>query len=374
MKRLIALLLGFCCIFSLLFSGCEGQEAAGSSSAVPAEVYTKYQAQFFNSFDTIIQIIGYTETEEEFQGYAAMAEEEFLRLNNLFDRFHEYEGINNICTINQNAGVAPVEVPEEILDLVEFSIEWYDQTGGQTNIAMGPVLNIWHSYMEKYAGGSPDAVLPSMEELEAAAEHTDITKVQVDRQAGTVFLEEEGMMLDVGAVAKGYAAQMVADLLYEQGFHSFLISAGGNIVTKDAPLDGIRAKWGVGIQDPQKDSSDPNASSAEVVFAVNEAVVTSGDYQRFYMVGDQRVHHIIDPDTLMPASYYRGLTVVHEDSGLADLFSTALFCMDYDSCRAFAQEHDLKVLWIFADGSVEYTDNLLPQLRDRGGATAAIEQ
>ena len=111
-----------------------------------------------------------------------------------------------------------------------------------------------------------------------------------------------------------------------------------------------------------------------MVFAVNEAVVTSGDYQRFYMVGDQRVHHIIDPDTLMPASYYRGLTVVNDDSGLADLLSTALFCMDYDSCRAFAEEHDLKVLWIFADGTVEYTDNLLPQLRDRGGATASIEK
>ena len=180
MKKIIAIIVSALLILSLAV-GCGSTQ----DPETPEIQYTKYQAQFFNSFDTIIQIIGYTETEEEFDRYAQLAEEEFLRLNNLFDRFHEYEGINNICTINKNAGVAPVEVPEEILDLVEFSIQWYDETGGQTNIAMGPVLNIWHGYMEKYAGGSPDAVLSPMEELEEAALHTDITKVQVDRQAGT---------------------------------------------------------------------------------------------------------------------------------------------------------------------------------------------
>ncbi|MEG1943265.1 MAG: FAD:protein FMN transferase, partial [Angelakisella sp.] len=138
--------------------------------------------------------------------------------------------------------------------------------------------------------------------------------------------------------------------------------------------DGVRSSWGIGIQDPFGDVNDPAAPSADVVFVTNESVVTSGDYQRYYVADGKRVHHIIDPDTLHPANYYRGLTIVNADSGLADLFSTALFCMDYPTSRAFADSHGLKVLWIMPDGTVSYTDNLLPQLRDRGGATAKLQK
>lgn len=345
--------------------------ACGCAPKPAQPQYQKFQMQFFGTFDTIIQVIGYTEAEETFTGYGNYAETRFTELSHIFDRFYEYDGINNIKTINDNAGIAPVKVDPIILDVIDLCREWYDETGGQTNIAMGPVLSVWHDYMGLYSGDPENGKLPTEAEL-TANQNMSMDDIITDRAASTVYLAKPGMQLDTGAVAKGYCTQVVADELYAQGFKSFIISAGGNVVTADPPLDGVRSSWGIGIQDPFADVNDPQSPSRDVVFVTGESVVTSGDYQRYYVVDGKRVHHIIDPDTLHPADYYRGLTIVHEDSGLADLFSTALYCMDYEASRAFADKHGLKVMWIMPDGTVEYTAALLPQLRDLGGATAAI--
>lgn len=367
-----------CCLaLAGLLALCVGCRRVGQSSA-PDTGYTRYTTQFFDTFDTIIQINGYTETQEEFEEYAEYIHQRFLQLDHLYDRFLEYSGVNNVRTINNNAGIAPVKVEPELLEMLSFAKEWGEKCGGRVNIAMGPPLELWHNYREKYSGmtlpeGTPDAY-PAMEALEAANRHTDLNKVIIDREAGTVFLEEEGMALDVGAVAKGYAAQLVADEVYERGFHSFIISAGGNVVTKDPPMDGVRNAWGIGIQDPFADITDPNSPSLDVVIVENRSVITSGDYQRFYMVGEERVHHIIDPETLWPANRYRALTVVTEDSGLGDFLSTCLYVMDYEEGRALAEELGVMVLWVFPDGEVRYIDDMLSVLRDRGGATSAIQK
>ena len=355
-----------CCLLLclvLLLPGCAPAKEQPASQ--------KYTTQFFGTFDTVVQIIGYAPDQKTFEGYAKAIQTRFEELSRYYDRFYEYEGVNNICTVNKNAGIAPVQVPKEVLDLLEFSLDLYSKAGGHTNIAMGPVLKIWHDYMALYAGSDPAvAKLPPMKDLTAAAQLCDISKVIVDRQASTVFLEEPGMALDVGAVAKGYATQLVTDEIYAQGFTSFIISAGGNVVAMDPPDDGQRDRWPIGIQDPFADPDDPQSAALDAVMVTHESVVTSGDYQRFYFVGDRRIHHIIDPVTLMPADYYRSLTVVCADSGEADFASTCLFVLPYEESRALAARMGWKVMWVFPDGEVAVTDDLLPQLRDRGGATA----
>lgn len=346
----------------------------GCSQSDKPPVYDKYSVQFFGAFDTVFQMVGYTATQEEFAEHSDFAQQRFVELSQIFDRFARYDGVNNIKTVNDNAGRAPVKVDPVVLDLVELCRTWYSTTDGQINIAMGAVTELWHSYMAEYSGSVEGGKLPSQSELDAAAVAINIDDVIVDRTANTLYLAKEGMLLDLGAAAKGYAAEIVANELVERGLTSFIISAGGNVVSRGAPLDGIRNSWGIGIQNPMADPNDPDSSSTDVVFVAGESVVTSGDYQRYYVADGKRIHHIIDPDTLMPANYCRGLSVVHDNSGIADILSTSLFCMDYESGRAFADEHKLKVIWIFADGTVEYTDKLLPQLRDRGGATAAINK
>ena len=349
---------------AMLLSGCARQPNTG---------YKKFQYNFLGVFDTIIQVIGYARSQDEFDSYTQQIEARFQELNKLYDRFQEYEGIHNICTINKNAGIAPVKVAPEILDLLTFVEEMYQQGNGAVNVALGPVLSIWHDYMERYSADPENAVLPPDDLLEEANTHTDLSKIQIDRAAGTVFLEEEGMMLDVGAVAKGYATQIVADEIYAAGFTSFIISAGGNVVAKAPPLDGLRNSWGIGIQNPAEDPNDPDSKAVDVAFVANQSVVSSGDYQRYYMVDGIRVHHLIDPETLHPANHYRGVTVICDDSGKGDFYSTALFVLDYPASRELALEQNLMVMWIFEDGRVEYTDSLLPLLRDRGGATSVIQ-
>lgn len=370
LQRGVSLLLAAVLAFG---TGCGKLPGGGS----PADTgYTRYSTQFYDTFDTIIQVIGYAKTQEEFEGYAGTIHQRFQELSQLYDRFYEYSGVNNIRTINLNAGVAPVEVEPELLEMLSFAKEWCQKTQGRVNIAMGPVLEIWHQYRDQYSGQALAAdaagAIPSMEALDDANHFSNLDKVIIDREKGTVFLEDKKMALDVGAVAKGYAAQLVADEIYEAGFRSFTISAGGNVITKDPPLDGVRNSWGIGIQDPFADLNKPDSQSLDVALVSNRCVVTSGDYRQFYTVGDQLIHHIIDPATLWPANQYRALTVVCEDSGLGDFLSTCLFVMDYDEGRALAEELGVGVLWVFPDGRVEVNDILLPLLRDRGGATNAI--
>lgn len=370
LQRGVSLLLAAVLAFG---TGCSKLPGGGS----PADTgYTRYSTQFYDTFDTIIQVIGYAETQEEFEGYAGTIHQRFQELSQLYDRFYEYSGVNNIRTINLNAGVAPVEVEPELLEMLSFAKEWCQKTQGRVNIAMGPVLEIWHQYRDQYSGQALAAdaagAIPSMEALDDANHFSNLDKVIIDREKGTVFLEDEKMALDVGAVAKGYAAQLVADEIYQAGFHSFTISAGGNIVTKDPPLDGVRGSWGIGIQNPFADPDDPATASLDVLFVSGKCVVTSGDYRQFYTLGDQYIHHIIDPKTLWPANHYRALTVVADDSGLGDFLSTCLFVMDYQEGQALARELGVMALWVFPDGRVEYTDDMLPLMRDRGGATSVI--
>ncbi|MGI6603890.1 MAG: FAD:protein FMN transferase [bacterium] len=339
--------------------------------AVPPK-YNKYSDTFFGTFDAPVQLIAYTKSEQEFNSYFAAAGARFQELHRLYDIYNNYPGLNNIKTINDNAGEKPVKVDKEIIDLVLFAKEWYAKVGG-TNIALGPVLKIWHDYRLAGNDDPTEAKLPPMADLQAAARYTDLDKVIVDPAAGTVFLAERQMRLDVGAVAKGYAAEIVARELEMMGLKSGIINAGGNVRVLGEPLDGVRKRWGVGIHNPEKSIFDEDNPYLDTIYVNQAAVVSSGDYQRYYIVDGKRMHHLIDPRTLMPANHYRMVTVVTADSGVADFLSTAAFVLPYEESRVLIQGLDgVEALWVTSDGQVEATDGMKKIMRSQGasGATA----
>jgi thiamine biosynthesis lipoprotein len=137
-----------------------------------------------------------------------------------------------------------VEVDQTIIDLILFGKEMYTLTDGAVNIAMGSVLSIWHDYREE------GTEVPALTLLQNAAQHTDINDVIVDEDASTVLSFRSGMSLDVGAVAKGYAAELVKNEVEEKGFSSGLISVGGNICVIGEPASSEKNVWNIGIQDP----------------------------------------------------------------------------------------------------------------------------
>ena len=357
MKKITVLVLA-AVLLSLVFTGCR---------KVPESQYEKYNDTFFDSFDTITQVVGYTNSEEEFKGYFEKIRMRFEELHKLYDKYYDYEGMNNIKTINDNAGIKPVKVEQEIIDLIVFAKDWNKRTGGRTNIAMGSVLNIWHDYREEGKDEPQNASIPSIEILQKAAKHTDINKVVVDEKNGTVYLEDKDMSLDVGAIAKGFATEMVAKEIMSDGFVSGIISPGGNIRVLGKPLDGVRERWGIGIQDPEKMIVTAEENLLDIVFVNNAAVVSSGDYQRYYVVDDKIMHHLIDPDTLMPGNYYRAVSVVTGDSGLADFLSTTVFLLPYKDSRALVDSIEgVEALWVMPDGRLEATDGMKKIMKSHG--------
>jgi thiamine biosynthesis lipoprotein len=334
--------------------------------------YQKFTDGFFGSFDTLINFTAYTKSEQEFDSHYGRIKERFEELHKLYDIYNDYEGINNIKTINDNAGIRPVKVDKEIIDLVVFAKDWYERTDGKVNIAMGSVLKIWHRYRQQGMDNPKNAKVPPMEILEEAAKHTDIDNVIVDEKEGTVYLADKDMSLDVGAVAKGFAAEIVAREVMADGLESGIINAGGNMRIIGKPLDGVRGYWGIGIQDPDKFIVSADGSNIlDTLFVNDVSVVSSGVYQRYYFVGDKMYHHLIDPDTLMPGSHNKSVTVVTEDSGLADLLSTAVFLMPYSKGRAFVESLDgVEAVWVLTDGRVEATDGMKNMLKSYGASGA----
>ena len=299
--------------------------------------------EYYNYFNTVSYLSDYSGgSSTEFSENASLVGEQLKYYHELFDIYNEYEGINNIATVNRNAGRGPVSVSEELIDFLEYSVGMYELTDGYVNIAMGAVLSIWHEKREE------GTALPTPSELSEAAMHCDIEKVIIDRASLTVELLDEDMSLDVGAIAKGYATEKIARLLSERGVSATVLDIGGNIRAVGTKNDG--SGWSTGVRNPDASSDEAYVYRFELS---DGSAVTSGDYERYYVVDGVRYHHIINKDTLMPADLFSSVTVITADSGLADTLSTALFCMDYDSGVALLDTLDgVEAVWVTRGGDV----------------------
>ncbi len=346
----------------MILTGCQG--------TAKEEIKNKYSNQFFEYFDTITNVIGYADSQEEFDGYFEEIKAEYKTYHELFDIYNSYDGINNIKTINEKAGIEPVKVDSKIIDMILFSKEWFGKTNGKANIAMGSVLELWHETREDAESNPEDAKLPDLKELQEASLHTNLDDVIVNVEESTVFLKDPKMRLDVGAVAKGYATERVTDHMREKGYSSFIISAGGNVKALDKPMDGTREKWGIGIQNPDA-TFFTDMESLDTVFGNNISVVTSGDYQRFYMVGGKAYHHIIDNETLMPGDHFKAVTVIMEDSGLADFMSTTVFLSSLEDGKKMLEDlGDAYGVWVTQDNEIILSDGMDKYLKSLGATNA----
>lgn len=309
----------------------------------------RYEAEFLSLFDTVTRIVGYAGSKEEFTKQAQLIHDSLEEYHRLYDIYNDYEGINNIKTINEQAGIAPVKVDRKIIDLLLFAKEAYGTTNGQLNVAMGAVLKIWHDHREEGIEEPENAKLPSLDQLEEASKHTDINKVIIDEEQSTVFLEDPEMSLDVGGVAKGFATEQVALQAEQNGTASTLISVGGNVRSIGTRGDGT--PWKVGVQNPIEE----NGENVCDVPLTDASLVTSGVYERYYVVDGKKYHHIIDPDTLFPADYFVSVTILCKDSGMADALAK-IFNMPYEEGLALIESlPDTEALWVFPDGALKYS-------------------
>lgn len=353
MKQKLSLLLTIILSISL-FTACKSEPKT-----------EKFTGTIWDSFDTIISIVSFQQSQQDFDKLMEIANSEYSRLNKLYDIYNNYPDLNNAKTINDNAGIAPVKVDEDLFNLIKFSVSAYEQTNGKVNIAMGSVLKIWHDVRTNSKNGT--ATLPTIEELEKANEHSSIENIVLDEENMTVYIKDPDASIDIGAVAKGYATELICNKLAEMT-DNFAVSAGGNVKVHGSPKDG-RTRWGIGIQNPQVDENfQMVGGNIDLAFVANDkTVVCSGGYQRFIVIDGQRYHHLIDPETLFPTNYYQGVTILTNDSGVADTLSTAIFMMNSDEAIAFINSiPDTECILVLEDGSVISTEGFNDYLESSG--------
>ena len=337
-RRLWPGLLAFCLLLTLPLAGC---------SRAPK----RYTTVWFDLFDTVTTVVGYAGSEAEWEAQTQALYADLLALHQLFDIYHHYDGVVNLYDLNQTAAAGPVAVDARLFGLLQTAAGLAQRTGGKTNIALGPVLALWHEARTAGLENPAAARLPDQAALSEAALHCGINDLVLDPEAQTVFYADPLLRLDVGAVAKGYAAELAARAAEERGLASALLSLGGNLRAIGQKPDG--SPWTGGLENPL----DPGGEFlCTVGLAPGESLVTSGDYQRYYEVNGVRYHHLIDPDTLAPAGWCHAVCVLTNDSGQADGYSTALFCTPpEEGLRLVEATPGLEAAWVLPDGSLQYS-------------------
>ncbi len=346
-------IVGIFCILGVFFC------AILSSCGKKAE---RFSSHSFDYFDTVTTITGYASDREEFERISQDVMGLLAEYHRLFTIYERYDGMVNLYTVNANRKDSPqgVKTDERIIDMLLYAKEMYQKTDGNMNIAMGSVLSVWHRYREMGLNDPKNAMLPPMESLLEASAHMNIHNLCIDRENGTVMITDPDMTLDVGAIAKGYAVEMAAQMLEEKGVSGYVINVGGNVRTVGAKPDG--SPWLVGIENPGDDGTQPYLAYLHLS---GESLVTSGSYQRYYIVDGQSYHHIIDPETLMPCERYRSVSVICRSSADGDALSTALFCMSLEEGMALVQTMEgIEAMWVFPDGEKRYSEGFSDYFAD----------
>ena len=334
----------FCAVLMLsaLMAGC---------ASAPVKVEPKGMV-YFNYFDTVSYVYCYiNDSAEQFESCSADVAVILEEYHQLFDIYNEYTGINNLCTLNKNAGGEALKVDEKLIDFLLYARELHNRTDGHMNVMMGSVLRLWHDCREAAAEDRENASVPDIKALEKANEHTSIELLEIDEENCTVRISDPHASIDVGALGKGYAIERAADFLSAEGKLGYVLNVGGNIRIIGTKPDG--SGWVTGIKNPK----DPSTIAVNITIA-DTSCVTSGSYERFFIADGKKYHHIIDPDTLFPAEYFDSVTVITPDSGVADCLSTALFCMSYEEGLKLLESFGAEALWILPDGEKLYSPGM----------------
>ncbi|MFP4144179.1 MAG: FAD:protein FMN transferase [Phycisphaeraceae bacterium] len=277
------------------------------------------------------------------------AETVFAVFREVDARMSEWKPTSPLSKVNAAAGSEPVELPPDLMQLLHRGKTLGELTGGAFDVTWAALWGLWDFKAEH-------PQLPDPAKIEQRTALVDYRRLEIDREAGTVHLPREGMLIGLGGIAKGHALDQSAEKLRDRGIESFLISAGGQVYAGGRRGD---RPWRVGIRDPR---GGPNDYFADLAVA-DRSVATSGDYERSFILGGKRYHHILDPRTGRPARGVVSSTVVSSDATLADALSTALFIMGPARGLELASRlSDVEALLVDDEGELHMTPGLREML------------
>ncbi|MHC1682943.1 MAG: FAD:protein FMN transferase [Clostridiaceae bacterium] len=275
---------------------------------------------------------------------AVKVEDEIKRLESLMSFFLDS---SEVSKLNKAAGKHEVEISNEVLFVLNRAKYYSKLCDGSFDITIAPVARLWGIFTR-------NEKLPSKEEIDEALKLTGYKYLSINNDLGTSKLEKLGQCVDLGAIAKGYAADRAIDIYKQHGIESAFVNLGGNVMLLGNKPDG--SPWRVGIQNPLLE----RGKCLGAVNATNKTVVTSGDYVRYFEKDNKKYHHILDPRTGYPAdSSLISTTIVSEKSIDADALSTAIFILGLeDGIKLIDNQKGIEAIFITKDKEIYVTEGL----------------
>lgn len=294
--KLLGLLIGFFLIFSLI--GCNDNK----DNAKPLS-----KTEYF--MGTVVTVTLYDNKDEKI-------------INKAFEEVKKIEQLVSINMdgteldeVNNNAGIKAVKVSDDTYNIIKKGLEYSNLTDGSFDITIGPIVKLWSI-------GLPEAKVPTSNEINDKLQYINYKDVELNDSEKTVFLKKPGMIIDLGAIAKGYTADVIANILKEEGVNKAIIDLGGNIYALGEKSE--NTPWKIGIQNPDQ-------SRGEIIGSItvqNKSIVTSGIYERFIEENGKKYHHILSPKTGYPYDNdIAGVTIISDKSIDGDALSTSVFSM-----------------------------------------------
>ncbi len=261
----------------------------------------------------------------------------FKEAENLYKTYHNltdrYNKSSQLYLINHTKDKTKID--KELYNLIKYSYDWYFKTDGLFNINMGSIIDVWAYYRDNKKG------IP------------DISELQFDNNIDNIILLDNNEIInkgniDLGGIVKGYVTKLVGECFEKIGIKDYIINAGGNVLVGKKTKDNYK----IGIESPLKDGN-----IYQIVNGNNISVVTSGSYERFYEYEGQIYHHIINPNTLYPSNYMKSVTIISNDSALADILSTTLFLMPIEKGKEYLKKfNNVEAIWYDNNNNIIKTE------------------
>ena len=326
MKRYIALII--CCLF--IFTGCDEQKQTAEKTVF--------------AFDTLITAKIYGNNKEKLN---KALEKSFTLIEKVEQTASAQNTDSELYRLNETAYNNPIAVSDMLFELIETGLEWAEKTDGALDITIGKLVDLWGI-------GTENQRVPSDEEIQSVLVEKGWEKVMLDREHKTVMFADKNIKLNLGAIAKGYAGEQLRESLIQSGITEGTLNLGGNIVT--IGLKNVSEKWKIGVTDP----NSPDTGIIAKLSVGQAAVVTSGDYERYFEQNGVRYCHIFDSKTGYPAqSGLKSVTIICDNSFTADCLSTACFVLGKEKSEELIQSLE-NVSAVFVDTSDNVTTINIP--------------
>ena len=326
--------------FSFLFTGfC--LLSSGFSCVPPKERIFKKSRIIMDTLVTITVVARTSSDADE------AIDKGFHEIERLEKTANFYSPDSEISQINTHAGITPVKVSSDILELLMKARYVSEKTDGAFDLTIGPVISLYDFHKK---------VLPTDAAIMKKLSLVNYRDIVINRNQSTVFLRKKGMLIDPGGIMKGYAAAKAAEVLKKHGVNSAIVAVAGDISTFGPKPDG--SPWKVGIRDPRAQEQDEVMTTLQLR---DMSISTSGDYERFFIMNGRRFHHLISPKTGYPSEECRSVSIIATEGAFADAFATGIFILGPEKGVKILEEIGLEGIIIDRKGGLHTT----PKIKER---------